>query len=104
MSTIALRLPARAFTLQHLVRSLLGPIPLPALALSALALPPLPAFAHESTLDRLRGLLEAWVFAVPKSKTSHSKKSMRSSNKGLKEQQGAYIGRTAYRIASHRIA
>ncbi|KAL8278532.1 hypothetical protein RQP46_009024 [Phenoliferia psychrophenolica] len=43
-------------------------------------IPPLP----QSLLD----LLPPWLLAVPKSKTSHSKKSMRSSNKGLKEQQG----------------
>ncbi|KAM0754314.1 hypothetical protein T439DRAFT_278296, partial [Meredithblackwellia eburnea MCA 4105] len=40
------------------------------------------------TLAGLRELLPPWVLAVPKSKTTHSKKSMRSSNKGLKEQQG----------------
>lgn len=40
-------------------------------------------------LDDLKQLLSPWLRAVPKSKTSHSKKKMRSSNKGLKEQQGA---------------
>ena len=48
-------------------------------------IPPLP----QSLLD----LLPPWLLAVPKSKTSHSKKSMRSSNKGLKEQQGTFTTR-----------
>ena len=43
------------------------------------------------SLEALRELLPPWVLAVPKSKTSHSKKSMRSSGKGLKEQQGAFV-------------
>ena len=88
MSLLARSLPSRSLTLRHLFRSLLQPIPSPFLALSALALPSLSPTAPNSTLDRLRSLLEGWVFAVPKSKTSHSKKSMRSSNKGLKEDQG----------------
>lgn len=41
----------------------------------------------EETLNNLRELLPPWVLAVPKSKTTHSAKSMRSANKGLKEQQ-----------------
>lgn len=49
----------------------------------------LPSFAFiPDTLSSLRDLLPPWLLAVPKSKTSHSKKSMRHSNKGLKEQQG----------------
>lgn len=41
-----------------------------------------------SLLNSLRDLLPPWLLAVPKSKTTHSKKAMRNSNKGLKEQQG----------------
>ena len=90
MSLAVRSLRPRSLTLQHLFHSLLQPIPSPAFALSALAFPSLPSTAGTATLDRLRSLLEGWVFAVPKSKTSHSKKSMRSSNKGLKEDQGEY--------------
>lgn len=36
----------------------------------------------------MRGFLD---HAVPKKKTSHSKKAMRSANKGLKEQTGAFF-------------
>lgn len=43
----------------------------------------------DNPLAALRELLPPWVLAVPKSKTTHSQKSMRSANKGLKEQQGA---------------
>lgn len=39
------------------------------------------------TLAALRDLLPPWVLAVPKSKTTHSAKRMRSANKGLKEKQ-----------------
>ncbi|GAA5835204.1 hypothetical protein JCM11251_006643 [Rhodosporidiobolus azoricus] len=39
------------------------------------------------TLAGLRDLLPGWVLAVPKSKTTHSAKRMRSANKGLKEKQ-----------------
>ncbi|BGP12735.1 hypothetical protein JCM10213_008874 [Rhodosporidiobolus nylandii] len=39
------------------------------------------------TLAGLRDLLPPWVFAVPKRKTTHSAKRMRSANKGLKEKQ-----------------
>ncbi|GAA5887672.1 hypothetical protein JCM6882_001491 [Rhodosporidiobolus microsporus] len=39
------------------------------------------------TLAGLRDLLPPWVLAVPKSKTTHSAKRMRSANKGLKEKQ-----------------
>lgn len=40
---------------------------------------------------RLRELLPGWVLAVPKSKTTHSAKKMRSANKGLKERQSMYL-------------
>lgn len=53
----------------------------------AFQLPSLASLFPDS-LASLRELLPPWVLAVPKSKTSHSKKAMRSSNKGLKEQQG----------------
>ncbi|ORY85394.1 hypothetical protein BCR35DRAFT_259858, partial [Leucosporidium creatinivorum] len=60
---------------------------------SAAALPAFPSFrlpslaslVPESTLEALRELLPPWVLAVPKSKTTHSAKKMRSANKGLKE-------------------
>lgn len=61
-------------------------LPLPA----AFQLPSLASLFPDS-LEALRELLPPWVLAVPKSKTSHSKKSMRSSGKGLKEQQGAFV-------------
>ncbi|GAA6001925.1 hypothetical protein JCM10207_002382 [Rhodosporidiobolus poonsookiae] len=39
------------------------------------------------SLAGLRDLLPPWVFAVPKRRTTHGAKRMRSSNKGLKEKQ-----------------
>ncbi|GAA6032807.1 hypothetical protein JCM8097_000803 [Rhodosporidiobolus ruineniae] len=39
------------------------------------------------TLAGLRDLLPPWVLAVPKSRTTHGAKRMRSANKGLKEKQ-----------------
>ncbi|GAA5850217.1 hypothetical protein JCM8547_001046 [Rhodosporidiobolus lusitaniae] len=39
------------------------------------------------TLAGLRDLLPGWVLAVPKSRTTHGAKRMRSANKGLKEKQ-----------------
>ncbi|KAJ3475663.1 hypothetical protein NLI96_g11686 [Meripilus lineatus] len=39
------------------------------------------------TLESLLELLPPWVLAVPKKKTSHSRKAMRSANKGLKDKQ-----------------
>ncbi|GAA5976832.1 hypothetical protein JCM11641_000884 [Rhodosporidiobolus odoratus] len=39
------------------------------------------------TLAGLRDLLPPWLLAVPKRRTTHSAKRMRSANKGLKEKQ-----------------
>ncbi|KAK7694614.1 hypothetical protein QCA50_001801 [Cerrena zonata] len=39
------------------------------------------------SLQTLLELLPPWVLAVPKKKTSHSRKAMRSANKGLKDKQ-----------------
>lgn len=81
-------IPFLSFTLPVPLRtssplSLLA-IPLPA----ALQLPSLGSLFPDG-LSSLRELLPGWVLAVPKSKTTHSAKRMRSANKGLKEQQSA---------------
>lgn len=54
-------------------------------AFPSFRLPRLASLVPESTLEGLRELLPPWVLAVPKSKTTHSAKKMRSANKGLKE-------------------
>ncbi|GAA5964328.1 hypothetical protein JCM21900_001845 [Sporobolomyces salmonicolor] len=54
-------------------------------ALPTYALPSLATLIPDSLSAGLRDLLPPWVFAVPKSKTTHSAKRMRSANKGLKE-------------------
>ncbi|GAA5902172.1 hypothetical protein JCM5296_006620 [Sporobolomyces johnsonii] len=54
-------------------------------ALPTYALPSLASLIPDSLAAGLRELLPPWVFAVPKSKTTHSAKRMRSANKGLKE-------------------
>lgn len=74
-----------ATPLLHLLRAFA--LPLPVFSVAA----PSSFRAIPDTLAALRDLLPPWLLAVPKSKTSHSKKSMRSSNKGLKEQQGTSI-------------
>ncbi|TEB35003.1 hypothetical protein FA13DRAFT_1728799 [Coprinellus micaceus] len=58
---------------------------LPAAALS-LAAPALPRVSNWS-LGSLLELLPSIVLAVPKKKVSHSRKAMRSANKGLKDKQ-----------------
>lgn len=45
------------------------------------------AWALPTTLGALLELLPPFVLAVPKKKVSHSRKSMRSANKGLKDKQ-----------------
>lgn len=57
------------------------------LSLLPFSFPSISSIFPEETLNNLRELLPPWVLAVPKSKTTHSAKSMRSANKGLKEQQ-----------------
>ncbi|TFK89789.1 hypothetical protein K466DRAFT_444853, partial [Polyporus arcularius HHB13444] len=39
------------------------------------------------SLPSLLELFPSWLLAVPKKKTSHSRKAMRSANKGLKDKQ-----------------
>lgn len=41
------------------------------------------------SLPSLLELFPSWLLAVPKKKTSHSRKAMRSANKGLKDKQSA---------------
>ncbi|GAA5994999.1 bL32 family ribosomal protein [Rhodotorula paludigena] len=55
-------------------------------ALPSSSLPSLASLIPD-TLSGLRDLLPPWVFAVPKRRTTHGAKRMRSSNKGLKEKQ-----------------
>ena len=42
-------------------------------------------------LPSLRDIIPSFVFAVPKKKVSHSRKAMRSANKGLKDKQSRQI-------------
>ncbi|EAU93016.2 hypothetical protein CC1G_06736 [Coprinopsis cinerea okayama7 len=56
---------------------------LPATALFATTLPRISNWSIQSLLD----LFPPVVLAVPKKKVSHSRKAMRSSNKGLKDKQ-----------------
>jgi len=101
-SLIALTMAALSAPARSLFRpSLLPSSILPALLRPAFLLPS--AFSLRSAITaqwpettsllpeglgaRLRELLPGWVLAVPKSKTTHSAKRMRSANKGLKERQ-----------------
>ncbi len=43
------------------------------------------------SLPSLLELFPPWLLAVPKKKTSHSRKAMRSANKGLKDKQSAFL-------------
>ena len=88
MACLAFR-PMARFSLQSLAPTLRLTL-LPSSAASVQSLSP-SSFARSlipALPQSLLDLLPPWLLAVPKSKTSHSKKSMRSSNKGLKEQQG----------------
>ncbi|BGP36710.1 hypothetical protein JCM10449v2_000611 [Rhodotorula kratochvilovae] len=69
--------PAHTFSL-----SLSSAPAVPASPLARLA-----ALIPDSLAAGLRDLLPPWVFAVPKRRTTHGAKRMRSSNKGLKERQ-----------------
>ena len=67
------RVPALRFSLAHL--------------LPAAFLAPKPLAWTIPSLQSLLELFPPFVFAVPKKKTSHSRKAMRSANKGLKDKQ-----------------
>jgi hypothetical protein len=62
-------------------------------ALRVASVPTLTPFlsAVQSWAQSLLDLLPPFVLAVPKKKTSHSRKAMRSANKGLKDKQSAFV-------------
>ena len=71
-------------------------LPLARIALTAAVVPaflaaPKPFTWAIPSLPSLLELLPPWLLAVPKKKTSHSRKAMRSANKGLKDKQSMYL-------------
>ena len=56
------------------------------------------------SIQTLLELLPPWVLAVPKKKTSHSRKAMRSANKGLKDKQSLYSHGIVSRVIANTIA
>ncbi|KAH9944417.1 ribosomal L32p protein family-domain-containing protein [Epithele typhae] len=67
-------------------------LPLPRLSLAAAFLPSFLATQRPFTwaippLSSLLELFPPWLLAVPKKKVSHSRKNMRSANKGLKDKE-----------------
>ncbi|KAF7320277.1 putative 54S ribosomal protein L32, mitochondrial [Mycena kentingensis (nom. inval.)] len=70
------------------------------------AVPALVASLREWTIPTLAQLFPSIVLAVPKKKTSHSRKAMREANKGLKDKQSAsaaYLTRETRLICSLQI-
>ena len=81
----------RASALSHLMASVAA-IPRQLFAMSSLLFAPFPSAIFRTSwsipfLPSLRDLIPPFLLAVPKKKVSHSRKAMRSANKGLKDKQ-----------------
>lgn len=94
MASIALQQTRASLPLSNVFRSR------PFLAATASLLPSFAAPAPRESLwslpslGSLLELLPGWVLAVPKKKVSHSRKAMRSANKGLKDKQSTSLSLT----------
>lgn len=87
----ALALPASRSFLQVLGLSYARPLLAATASLPTFLAPGPSGWKLPTTIQSLLELLPAFDLAVPKKKTSHSRKSMRSANKGLKDKRSVYL-------------